>query len=76
MTIMATAEDVVMTANKKLTMIQEVEELLAFTAIKCFFFWVQFVAIVNIIGICANDSGIIEVMYLKAVVLVAILVLP
>jgi hypothetical protein len=41
-----------------------------------FFFGVQFVAIVNIIGICANNSGIIEVMYLMAVVLVAILVLP
>jgi hypothetical protein len=36
---MAIAEEVVMTTNKKLTMIQEVGELLAFTAIKCFFFW-------------------------------------
>jgi hypothetical protein len=52
------------------------DELLAFTATKCFFLGVQFEAIVNIIGICANNSGIIEVMYLMAVVLVAILVLP
>ena len=76
MTIMAIAEEVVITTNKKLTMIQEVGELLAFTAIKCFFFWVKFVAIVNIIDICANNSGIIEVMYLVAIVLVAIWVLP
>jgi hypothetical protein len=33
-------------------------------------------AIVNIIVICANSSGIIQVMYLMTVMLVAILVEP